>query len=423
MEKSGRNTYLLIMTVLMYISFGLLTSVIGVIIDKFQAEYSLPLQIAALLPFAFYLSYGLFSIPFGVAMDKWGARYVLLLGLFLMTFGSFLFYLSNQYMIVILMIFIIGIGVTAVQTAGNPFIRELDKPARYTANLTTIIGIGALGYAFSPLLVPIVETNGLSWNTVYLFFGFLNLLLLLLLIFAKFPDVQLSEEEKIKVSQVGSLIRNPLILAYTLGIFLYVSGEVGTSSYIVIFMDRIHHITSEDSFWKAGTILHSAFPSKSALVVGLFWLLQALGRLAIAPMMKYFGERKLFVYHSIGTVVMLAVAILGSPTVSLVAFSLVGYFTCASFTSIFSAAINSFETNHGTISGILGTAIVGGAFGGWLVGAVGGEFGMKWGMMINMIAFAYVSGLALWGKGKLDLQSIEVEAGYKTISHMEESSL
>ncbi|MGC8595893.1 MAG: MFS transporter [Candidatus Kryptoniota bacterium] len=409
------------MTVLMYISFGLLTSVIGVIIDRFQAEYSLPLQIAALLPFAFYLSYGLFSIPFGVAMDKWGARYVLLLGLFLMAAGSFLFYLSNQYMIVILMIFIIGIGVTAVQTAGNPFIRELDKPERYTANLTTIIGIGALGYAVSPLLVPIVETNGFSWNSVYLFFGFLNLLLLLLIYFAKFPDVHLSEEEKIRVSQVGALIKNPIILAYTLGIFLYVSGEVGTSSYIVIFMNKIHNVTSEDSFWKSGTILHSAFPSKSALVVGLFWLFQALGRLAIAPMMKFLGERRLFVFHSLGTVVMLAVAIIGSTTVSLVAFSLVGYFTCASFTSIFSAAINSFETNHGTISGILGTAIVGGAFGGWLVGAAGGMFNMKWGMVINMIAFTYVFGLAVWGKGKLDLQPVQTEAEHDTLPRLEKS--
>ena len=88
----------------------------------------------------------------------------------------------------------------------------------------------------------------------------------------------------------------------------------------------------------------------------------------------------------------------------MVAFALVGYFTCASFTSLFSAAINSFDSNHGTISGILGTAIVGGAFLGWMVGAVGGMLTMKWAMGINMIAFAYVFALAVWGKGKLDVR-------------------
>lgn len=135
----------------------------------------------------------------------------------------------------------------------------------------------------------------------------------------------------------------------------------------------------------------------------LFWLLQAIGRLIIAPMMKHVGEKKIFVFHAFGTVVFLVVAILGSTSVSLIAFALVGYFTCASFTSIFSAAINSLSTNHGTISGILNTAIVGGVFGGWLVGAIGGLTNMKWGMLVNLIAFLYVFGLAVWGTGTLDV--------------------
>ncbi len=404
MNQTYRSRYLLVITILMYIAFGLVTSVIGVIIDKFQSEYNLPLQIAALLPFAFYLSYGLFSIPFGIAMDRIGARAVLLLGMALMTLGSLFFYFSNSYEVVIVMIFMIGVGVTAIQTAGNPFIRSLDTPSRYTANLTAIIGIGALGYAFSPLLVPIVESNGFSWNSVYLIFGVMNAILFALLYFANFPQVHVLEEERINVVQVKSLLRNPLLLVYTLGIFLYVGAEVGTSSYILIFMNQIHGVGYHESFWKEGSLWYAAFPSKSALALTLFWLFQAVGRLIIAPMMKHISERKIFIFHSFGTVVALVIAVLGSKDVSLVAFALVGYFTCASFTSIFSAAINSFDSNHGTISGILGTAIVGGAFLGWMVGAVGGMLTMKWAMGINMIAFAYVFGLAVWGKGKLDVR-------------------
>ena len=89
----------------------------------------------------------------------------------------------------------------------------------------------------------------------------------------------------------------------------------------------------------------------------------------------------------------------------MVAFALVGYFTCASFTALFSATINSFKTNHGTISGILGTAIVGGAFVGWLVGYVGDHLNMRWAMWVNVLAFAYVAYLAIWGKGKLDIDN------------------
>ncbi len=400
-----RNNYLLFVTVLLYVSFGLLTSVIGVIIDKFQADYDVSLSVAALLPFAFFMAYGLTSIPFGIMMDKYGAKFVLVLGTVLMTLGSFLLYLGNNYIIVILMIFIVGIGVTAIQIAGNPFVRELDEPGRYTSNLTVIIGIGALGYAFSPVLVPMIQNSGFSWNTVYLIFGVINAVILLLLLFAKFPEVKLEEEEKIDAAKIMDLIKHPIIISYALGIFLYVGAEVGVSSYILTYMNKIHGVSNDQSFWEKGTLLYTAFPSKAALVVGLFWLLQALGRLIISPMMKYVGERKIFIIHSLGTIIALIVAMMGSTNTALVAFALVGYFTCASFTAIFSATINSFKENHGTISGILGTAIVGGAVVGWLVGAVGEKWGMNSGMMINVLAFAYVAWLAIGGKGKLDIET------------------
>ena len=409
MTNSKKHTYLLIVTVLMYISFGLLSSVIGVIIDKFQVEYNVSLTVAALLPFAFFLAYGITSIPFGMAMDRYGAKSILLFGMGLMTVGSILFYLSNNYMVVIFMIFVVGVGVTAIQIAGNPFIRELDSPAKYTTNLTIVIGIGSLGYAFSPVLVPLVQANGYSWSSVYLIFGIINAIILILLSFAKFPEVRLLDEEKIQLSQITTLLKNPIIITYALGIFLYVGAEVGVSSYIITFMSNVHGVSNTDSFWNEGSLMYSAFPSKAALVVGLFWLFQAFGRLIISPLMKHLGEKRIFVFHSLGTVVALIVAILGDTNTSLIAFALVGYFTCAAFTAIFSAVINSFNENHGTISGILGTAIVGGAIIGWLVGSTGQLLNMKWGMVINLLAFGYVFYLSIWGKGKLDLNKSEGE--------------
>jgi len=398
-----RNNYLLFVTILLYISFGLLTSVIGVIIDKFQDTYDVSLSVAGLLPFAFFLAYGLTSIPFGMAMDKYGAKFVLLLGTFMMAISSFLLYFSDDYRIVILMIFFIGVGVTAIQIAGNPFIRELDEASKYTTNLTIIIGIGSLGYAFSPVLVPLIEQSGYSWNTVYLVFGIINFVILGLLAMAKFPDsIVLNESEKIDAGKIKQLFKNPIIITYAIGIFMYVGAEVGVSSYIITFMHKIHNVTNDQSFWNSG-LLHTAFPSKVALVVGLFWLFQAFGRLIISPLMKYVGERRLFIIHSIGTVVALLFAMYGDETTALVAFALVGYFTCASFTALFSATINSFKSHHGTISGILGTAIVGGAFIGWLVGYTGDVLNMRWAMWVNVLAFGYVLYLAVWGKGKLDI--------------------
>ncbi|NOY37308.1 MAG: sugar MFS transporter [Chlorobi bacterium] len=402
MRKKKTYWFLLTITILMYISFGLLTSVIGVIIERFRIQYDVSLQIAALLPFAFYLSYGLLSIPFGMAMDRISPRFVLLLGMVIMTVGSFLFYFSSNYLVVIFMIFLTGAGVTAIQTAGNPFIRELDIPKRYTANLTIIVGIGALGYAVSPILLPLTEAGGLTWNTVYLFFGIINAVLLFLLIIAKFPAITISAEEKIQTSVILILIKKPIIITYALGIFFYVGAEVGTSSYIISFMEKIHGIGVNESLWKKGSFLASVFPSVSAMAVAAFWLFQAVGRLIIGPIMKYVKPRKIFMIHSALTCITLLITIYSPAKFALIGFALTGYFTCASFTSIFSAAIQSFDKYHGTISGILCTAIVGGAVLGFLVGFAGDILNLQVAMYINILAFLYIFSLAVWGKGKLD---------------------
>ena len=401
MSKVSSHRYLFIITIAIYVAFGLVTSVIGVIIDKFQVQYNVSLNVAALLPFAFYLSYGLFSVPFGVVMDRIGARTVLISGMVLMFLGCLLLYLSNNYVLVIAMIFLAGIGVTAIQTAGNPFIRELDTPERYTANLTIIIGVGALGYAFSPLLVPFIQAKGLPWSLVYLIFSIISLILLVLLMTARLPKIRLLEEEKISVSAIWSLLKEPVIITYTIAIFFYVGAEVGTSSYIVVFMENVHGFGNGVSLWDKGTFMYLAFPSASALVVGLFWLCQALGRLITGQLMKVIHPRSIFIFHSAGTCIAVLAAIFSPARIALIAFIFTGYFTCASFTSIFSASIQNFNKYHGAISGILCTAIVGGAIIGFLVGTIGDTFGMRAAMMVNFIAFLYVFAISVWGKGKL----------------------
>ncbi len=399
------NRILLVLVCLAYVAFGLVTAVIGVVISRFQETYGVPLWIAAFLPFAFYLAYGLCSVPFGLLMDRRGGRPVILLGMLLMSLGCFLCYVASSWWLMIVMVFLIGVGVTAIQTSGNPIIRELDSPGRYSANLTVIIGIGALGYAISPVMIPYFELRGYSWQTGYLMFGFVNLALFVFLSATRFPPARTTEAEKVRPETITRLLKNPIIITYTLGIFLYVGGEVGVSSYIVTYMEKVHRLGLQDSIWAEGSFWYSAFPSASALAVALFWALQAIGRIVIGPMMNAVKPRPIIIVCSSLCVLSLLTAMLTPGRVALVLFMLTGLFTCASFTLIFSGAIQSFESNHGTISGILCTAVIGGAVVGGLVGAVGEAWGMKAGMSLNLLAFLYVFLLAVWGRGKLAIET------------------
>jgi len=218
----------------------------------------------------------------------------------------------------------------------------------------------------------------------------------------KVPKIRLLEEEKINVGAISSLLKNPVIITYTLGIFFYVGAEVGTSSYIIVFMEKEHGYGADISLWSKDTFMYLVFPSASALIVGLFWLTQAIGRLVSGQIMRYIQPRTVFIFHSAATCLAVLTASFAPAKPALIAFVLTGYFTCVSFTSIFSAAIQSFEKYHGAISGILCTAVAGGAVIGFLVGAAGDVYGMRAAMLINFLAFLYVFAIAVWGKGKLN---------------------
>jgi MFS transporter, FHS family, L-fucose permease len=96
------------------------------------------------------------------------------------------------------------------------------------------------------------------------------------------------------------------------------------------------------------------------------------------------------------------IAIFAPKIISLAMFALVGYFTSVLFTSIFSGAIQSFDKYHGTISGILCTAVVGGGLGGLLVGFIGDISDLRTAMIFNVLAFLYVFGLSVFGKGNVN---------------------
>ena len=71
---------------------------------------------------------------------------------------------------------------------------------------------------------------------MYLIFGIISLILLLLLLAARIPKVTLLEEEKINVAAIRALLKEPIIIIYTLGIFFYVGAEVSVGSNMVAYL-------------------------------------------------------------------------------------------------------------------------------------------------------------------------------------------
>jgi fucose permease len=242
---------------------------------------------------------------------------------------------------------------------------------------------------------------GRRWQTLYFAFAALCAALLALLVISSFPS-RSATVDRFRADQIGLLLLNPLLLAYTLGIFFYVGAEVGTASWIVKFFDSVHGLAPNAAASTSTSFFGKFFPTLPSLIVALFWGAQGGGRLISGTVLHRFGSRGMLRTYAFFALASLLLANFGSTDVTAVAFVACGFFTSVLFTLVFSGTISSFTENHGTISGLLCTAIVGGALIPPMVGWLGDHWGMHVAMLLPAACFAYVFLLSVFGRARYE---------------------
>jgi MFS transporter, FHS family, L-fucose permease len=319
-----------------------------------------------------------------------------------MALGCLVIVWADNYGLMLAMTFTVGVGVTIVQTAGNPLIQHLDRLENYHRNLTLTIGFCGIGAFLGPFLLALIRGTGRSWQSLYIVFALLCFVLLALLAVSDFTSTKAASASKFQMDQIGKLLANPLVLTYCLGIFCYVGAEVGTASWIVKFFESVHGVSGEVANLQSASFFTKVLPTLPALIVALFWGLQGTGRLVSGAILNKFGSRNILRIYSFLALGLLLLADFGSQSMSAFGFAACGFFTSVLFTLVFSGTINSFSEHQGTISGLLCTAILGGALIPPIVGWVGDNYGMHAAMLVPALCFAYVFGLSLFGKAKYE---------------------
>jgi fucose permease len=94
----------------------------------------------------------------------------------------------------------------------------------------------------------------------------------------------------------------------------------------------------------------------------------------------------------------LSAALFGPTALACWALPLLGFAASVMWSVIFSLALNSLPEHHGAFSGILCTAIVGGAVLPWAIGALGDRVGLRGGMMLLYATLAYILSVARWAR-------------------------
>ncbi len=382
--NNKQRLQLLILLLLNYFTFALITNIPGALFPFWKADFNLDDSTIRFLGFAFFLAYGLTSLPQGILIDKIGSKKAFIYGSSLMAIGSLAFAFFPSFLMGLFSLFTIGIGVTALQIVGNLLVKEVDEdPTKYSSNLTMAQVFCGVGGFSGPWLIALLKDKmGWDWSAVYFVAAFLGLVLCAFALFTFIPSNNSSGEEvkKPSVADYLSLARNPLMLLFAFGIFIYVGIEVGIANWISTFLVDKHKFTVTD----AGKI------------VSLYWALQSVGRFTGGFVLKVLEAPKALIAYSIACLGLLVAACLASSgSLASIAFIGIGFFTSIMFPSIFSLAVNSFDkSKESTVAGILCTAIIGGAVTQLLIGFISEKLthSLALSLIINgVISFAYIA--------------------------------
>lgn len=263
MPKSPSAHYLrsLILIGSLFFIFGFVTWLNGTLIPFLQTVCELNNFQAYLVTFAFYISYFVMALPSAWILRKTGFKKGMSLGLIIMALGCLAFVpaaQSRDYMLFLVGLFILGLGLSILQTATNPYVTFLG-PTESAAQRISIMGIAnKVAGMLSPLLLAtllIRDMNAiqdqlvlvdspearahilqeLSHRIIGPYLGLAASLLLLgfWVYRSPLPEIKEPAPEQAWNSKVQSIWRHHHLVWGAIALFLYVGVEVIAADTII----------------------------------------------------------------------------------------------------------------------------------------------------------------------------------------------
>jgi fucose permease len=411
-----RSAGMVVLVMLTFFVISLVTNVIGAINPDVGQSFGLSLTSVGLLAFAFFVAYGVMSIPSGMLVERFREKPVMLGAFGLALAGALFISLWPSYPVFLLSLFLIGAGFAALQVVINPLLRVSGGEEHYAFNsvlaqlvfggasfLSPFIysyfvrNIGRPGAESMPLigLMTRLVGPGLAWVSVYWVFAAVLLLMVAVLALVRFPVVVRKDEERAGAwATHKSLFRDRTVVLFFLGIMAYVGTEQGVSFWISKFLKTYHGLDPQ---------------TVGASRVALFWLLMTVGGVLGLVLLKVMDSRKVLLGFTAAALVFLTLALFGPAAWALVMFPLMGFAASVMWPVIFSLALNSVPSHHGSFSGILCTGIIGGALMPPLIGFLGGLLGLRQGMFVLYLTLGYILSIGLWAKPLITNKTVSLK--------------
>lgn len=370
----------------LFFFWGFAHSILDILNKHYQDALVISKTRSALVQAMVYGGYFIMAIPAGAIIRKWGYRAGVLTGLILYGIGALLFIPGEMIMsfnFFLVCLFVIGCGLTCLETASNPYIAVLGDEETSASRLNLAQSLNGLGWIVGPLVGGLLVFRGADGNSgsvalPYTIIGIAVLLIAIVISRVKLPEIK---EDTVDITSGESLFHSRTFVFGLVAIFFYVAAQTGINSFFINYVTE-----SQPSVSSRDAALMLSFGG-----MGLFFV----GRLLGSWGMSYIKAGALLLLCALGASACMLVVILGSGIIAVSA--LVMTYLCESimFPTIFALALRGLDasnTKRGSSYLIMG--IVGGAIAPILMGVLG-ETDMAIGFIIPLVCFIVIAAFAL----------------------------
>ena len=381
--KEGRSFLLpFILITSLFFLWGFAHSILDVLNKHFQDTMEITRTRSALIQAVVYGGYFIMALPAGNIIRRFGYRAGVLTGLVLYGVGALLFIPGGKigsFEFFLFSLFVIGCGLTCLETAANPYVTVLGDPEGSERRLNLAQSFNGLGWICGPLVGGFfLFAGGGDVSTPYAIIGCIVLAVALVFARVKLPEIGDTPAPRMKEESTDSrgLWKESTFTFGLVALFLHVAAQTGINSFFINYATETAGISAhEASVW---------------LSFGGMGLLMA-GRMGGSWLMRSVRAEKVLTACAIGAVASMAAVILLPGKAGW--YGLLCCFLCESimFPTIFALALRKTGSHTKRASSFLIMSIVGGAIAPILMGIIADTSSMATGFSVPLVCFVVIA--------------------------------
>ena len=211
----------------LFFMWGFAHGILEVLNPHFQESFHISKAMSALTQAAVYGAYFLMALPAGWIIRKWGYRRGVITGLVLFGIGALMFIPGsriNSFYFFVLSLFVIGCGLTCLETSANPYTTVLGHPDKAESRINLSQSLNGIGWIVGPLVGGQLLFSGVNIAIPYALVGIFVLSVALVLSRIKLPDPRRAHEADTNEKVEEKPMR---VVAFGFGmltLFLYVAA-------------------------------------------------------------------------------------------------------------------------------------------------------------------------------------------------------